>query len=550
MRSWLLAPFALDLRSLAAFRMALAALVLWDTFARALLLRDHYADAGILPRMARIANFDLSLTGDYQYWWSLHMMSGEPWGIGLLLALQAAAALCLLVGYRTRLAVIAAFVLVVSIQVRNPLILDGGDDLIKCLLFWSIFIPLGGLWSIDAALTLRRQREDDITWETEALGEAGAIGSESARSGRPATRPAKATPPHHAVLSLGTAALIVQIASVYLFSAVMKTGEEWYPDYTASYYAMHLDMFATSLGVWLRDQHTLLYGLTFATYWLEWIVPFLLFSPVKNAWCRMVGVLTFWAFHLGTILTLDIGLFPFVGMCAWIALLPGSFWDAWPGRLVMRVGAAVFGWLTRRLPGEYRWGAVRGVDRWFPSPETPTAHLNRAAKVFVAVMLVYVFLWNLRETNANYWEPRVLPNSLTWIGRLTHMDQSWGMFGRPPHSDGWFVMVGTLNDGTRVNLWDPGQPVTFARPTLVSRTLKGQRWRKYFSNIYLAQYANYREYFCEFLMQRWNDFHAGGDERKMVEPSNVVLYLMRENTPPPGEAATDVQRERLWPLAK
>lgn len=505
LRDRILSVFAIDLRSLAAFRIVLASLVLWDTFWGFSLVRDFYTDDGILPRWARIDLYESDTANGLQYWWSLHMMSGEPWGIRLLLTLQAIAAGCLLIGYRTRLATFTTFVLVVSVQSRNPVILDGGDDLIKCLLFWGMFVPLGALASID------RLRHP----------------------------PGESELPVKSVVSVGSAALLLQVAMVYFFSAWLKSGEHaavWYPEFTATYYAVHLDSFATRLGIWLRDSHGLLMALTFATYWIEWLMPIVAFVPVKNAWCRMAAILALWGFHFGTVLTLDIGMFPFVGMCAWLAFLPSEFWDSHLGTTIVTISRTLFGSIARRLPS--------GVENRFLGTETPRLALGRFGSIFAGAVLVYVFLWNLRETNPNYWAPRVLPRSMSWIGRVLHVDQNWGMFApSPPRHDGWFVMQGTLADGTRVNLWEPGQSVSESRPTLPSAKLRGQRWRKYFTNIMREDHRRHRQYLAEFLWRRWNREHSAGDPRKEVASYEVIF--MEQETPPPGSRPTMPRRVML-----
>ena len=33
-----------------------------------------------------------------------------------------------------------------GIDNRNPLVIDGGDDFLRMLLFWGLFLPLGARW--------------------------------------------------------------------------------------------------------------------------------------------------------------------------------------------------------------------------------------------------------------------------------------------------------------------------------------------------------------------------------------------------------------------
>src|SRR3546814_12295278 len=94
-------------------------------------------------------------------------------------------------GWRTRLAAIASFVLWASLITRNPIVLIGGDLLLCCLLFWAMFLPLAARSSVDAALST--------------------------------------TPPPHDNLHVSCASLgiLVQAMSVYFVSAIMKSGHAW-----------------------------------------------------------------------------------------------------------------------------------------------------------------------------------------------------------------------------------------------------------------------------------------------------------------------------------
>ena len=157
--------FGADLRSLAAFRIVLAALVLVDLASRAPDLYAHYTDRGVLPR-------SILLQEALNRWQvSLNLMSGELFVQALLFDVAALAALALLVGY--------------------PLILNSGDTLLRMLLFWGMFLPLGAHWSVDRAL--------------------------------------KAAPSRLSMrfLSLATVGLLMQIAFVYWFTAILKSGPEW-----------------------------------------------------------------------------------------------------------------------------------------------------------------------------------------------------------------------------------------------------------------------------------------------------------------------------------
>src|SRR5260370_33969277 len=104
MRVFLERAFGIDLRSLALFRAALGTVLLADLALRSVNLATFYTDLGVMPR-----DWLVSVNGPWRF--SLHAANGEPWFAGLLLALEALAALALLAGYRPPAANLAPLVL-------------------------------------------------------------------------------------------------------------------------------------------------------------------------------------------------------------------------------------------------------------------------------------------------------------------------------------------------------------------------------------------------------------------------------------------------------
>jgi predicted DCC family thiol-disulfide oxidoreductase YuxK len=105
--------YGLDLRSLALFRIGLGALIVGDLTWRA---RDVPASFTLLVLLGM--------------------------GFGAML----------LVGYRTRLAAIASWLLLIALHNGDAVILHGGDILLRTLAFWAMFLPLNAHRSLDRAL--------------------------------------------------------------------------------------------------------------------------------------------------------------------------------------------------------------------------------------------------------------------------------------------------------------------------------------------------------------------------------------------------------------
>ncbi len=276
--------FGLDVRSLAVCRILLGLTWLADLFARILNLKAHYTDAGVFPRGPLIADFV-----PRQYF-SLFFINGSAWFAVLLFAVAMAAALAFVVGYRVRVAAAVSWALAVSMQVRAPLTGDAGDVALRLLLLWSLFVPMSAVWSLDA-------------W----------------RPGAPR--------PHRVHLSAGSIGLMTQMASIFFFAALLKTGKEWHGDRSAVYYALHLDAFATGFGVWLRQFEELGKALTVATMLSEGIVVWLLFSPWWNGPLRTLVAILFIGLHASFGLTMALGVFPFMMAAGWLLFLPEWFWE-------------------------------------------------------------------------------------------------------------------------------------------------------------------------------------------------------------------------------
>lgn len=277
--------FGIDLRSLAIFRMGLALVLLGDLFVRMQDLAAHYSDEGVLPRSILIDNF-------LDPWvFSLHLISGQ-WQIQLVLfILQILFAIALLVGYHTRFVTVVSWFLLLSLQMRNTMILQGGDIVIKVLFFWSMFLPLGAYWSIDQKLK-------------------------------------KQTPASFQIVSMGTVGLLLQVCIIYWFTALLKTDPTWRVDGTAIWYALSIQQYTTPLGLYLLNFPQLLQILTFATFYLEAFGPFFAFSPVWTGPLRMATVIAFLIFHLiGLNLTMELALFPYICAVAWLAFIPEWFWN-------------------------------------------------------------------------------------------------------------------------------------------------------------------------------------------------------------------------------
>jgi predicted DCC family thiol-disulfide oxidoreductase YuxK/uncharacterized membrane protein YphA (DoxX/SURF4 family) len=276
--------FALDLRTLALFRAALGAVLLVSLLLRFGDLTAFYSDDGIMPR-------DWLLSTENVWRVSLHFANGTALFQGLLLAVGVLAAAALLAGYRTRAATVLSWLLLVSLHSRNPLVLTGGDYLLACLLFWGMFLPLAARWSIDAAL---------------------------------ATTAPPAADRH---LSWAGTALLLQVLAVYFCSALINSDPVWWPQGTAVYYALSFDAYSTAFGHWLLNFPTLLKLLSWYVYWLELVGPLLVLCPLFNRVLRFGVMVLLMLMHVGFLVCMELGHFPWVSLASLTVLTGAWVWD-------------------------------------------------------------------------------------------------------------------------------------------------------------------------------------------------------------------------------
>jgi hypothetical protein len=292
---------AVDTRALAVVRVALGGLLLADLLLRSRHLVAFYTDSGVLPRTMWQTTF-----ASYQFL-SLHGLWGSAAVQALLFGLAGIAAVAVLAGYRTRLAILCSLLLLVSLQARNPLVLNSGDTLLRRLLFWGLFLPLGERLAVDAT-------------ESEARTE---------------------------VANLATTLLLGQTVFVYVSNAVLKfRGHAWRSG-DAVRRVFGLDQFTVLAGDALATVTPVLVAVDYL--WLALLVtsPLLLVLTGRS---RTLLVGTFVAAHVSMALTLGIGLFPLVSIVGLLPFLPAHVWDrVWP--------------TTRPSLGNHTDRAPRGPER-------------------------------------------------------------------------------------------------------------------------------------------------------------------------------------------
>lgn len=275
--------FAIEARSLAAFRAGLGLLLGLEAASRLPYAASHYSDAGVLPRAVALPDFLPAWLG----WAFPHFWSGSAAWAALAVLAACAAAAALAAGLRPRTAAALCLWLHGSLWLRDPLLTQASDRILLWLTVWACLLPL-------------------------------------------ATRPG--APPVRSAAALG---LLAQSAAVVLFSALHKLRDPAW----VSGEALGLIL---SEGHRTRPAARLLAGLpsaplTWAALAWESAAPWLLFS--RSPRLRLAAAASFVLFAVAVGSTLDIGFFPVVIVLLAVPFLPGSFWDRLGWRPA-RAGAA------------------------------------------------------------------------------------------------------------------------------------------------------------------------------------------------------------------
>lgn len=451
--------FTLDIRSLSIMRIGIGLTLLLDLIIRSKDLTAHYTDNGVLPQELLFRS----------YWNEFHFsfftITGNAYMQMLLFLLYGVCILVLIAGYRTRIFTILCWLFLISFHNRNPLVHQGGDDLLRLILFWGIFLPWGNYFSIDYII-----KKNDHN-------------------------------PNY-VFSLAVAGYIFQIFAVYFFSAVLKSSPEWRSEFTALYYALSFDQIVLPISKWIYQFPGLLKILTATVFYLELYAPFLLFLPIFIKSSRTLFFLVIGGLHIGIALTLNVGLFPLISIISMIGILPFENINL------------VFKKITRNK-------TFRLKQVFLPGEYDGTMESSLPVSLIAAFSLFYMLLWNLYSAGSfEYFEkPRY-----NWIGHTFRLDQHWGMFAPGVFKDdGYFIFQGKTESGKEIDILRDGKDIEYKRLEGATGVFKEDRWRKYSENLLFIHNAGIRPYYCNFLMKNWNNDHH--DQK--IEKLNIIYVKQR-----------------------
>ncbi|MDQ6727364.1 MAG: HTTM domain-containing protein [Actinomycetota bacterium] len=251
-------------------------------------LLSFFGPHGIQPRQP-----NYKLTGLKGIW---SVLGPSPTGptIAIVYGLFLLGALCLLVGFHSRLAALVVFVGMVSFTRRDPLVANSGDALLRVLCFYLLLVPGGAALSLDRWRQVRKTGGD--FWAS----------------------PARAVWP----LRL----MQIQLSVAYLAAVWAKVGGITWRQGTAVSFALQTN-FIRRLPLPAGLVHSLLLSniLTYGTLATELSLGLLVWNRRLRPRVLLVGV----AFHLALDYAFRVGFFSYAMFVLYLAFVPPERVDAW-----------------------------------------------------------------------------------------------------------------------------------------------------------------------------------------------------------------------------
>lgn len=421
-------------------RIGIGIILLLDLAIRSLSITAFFTDEGVLP---------IDVLKQYNWspaYFSFHAANGELWWQVILFIINAICIVVLLIGYRARLFTFICWVFLTSMQNRNPFILQGGDDLLRILLFWGIFLPWGERYSVQ-----------------------------------------KTSHYPTSYFSWANIGYLLLPFSIFFFSAFLKTSPEWRTEGTAIYYALSLDQIRLPFGTFIYQFPTLLKALTFFVFYTELFAPLLLVIPLVPNKVRQIGIILYMCVFIGISTTLYVGLFYIIGLVSLIGLLPSGCMD-WFEKQFYKNKTAIIDLTSEEKYQSFIFKIILSLKNYF-----------------IILVTIFCFMMNLGSIKKF---PYYLDPNIVAYGKVLRLEQNWGMFS--PFilkDDGWFVYSALSDNHKYIDIKHEKDFVSFEKPEPMVTEFESDRWRKFQEN-YTFNNNNYmRPYYCKYLLKKWNKEH-------------------------------------------
>ena len=491
------ASVEIDARSLAVFRVVVGVLILADLLSRARNFSLMYTDDGLVPQ-----ELATEMTADNAF--SVFYFTSDPTLIAALFVLHALFAVQLIVGYKTRLAIVVSFLFVVSLDHQNPLVLSYADVLFRLLLFWAIFLPLGERWSVDA---LHRRRP--------------------ARAG---------------IASVASALILSQMVYMYARNGYNKYHDDsglWQSG-EATPKIMGLDEMTFLLGDFVREVPVVLLqlgGLTW--YYILILSPLLL---VLRGRPRMLFAAMFMGGHATFALTVRIGAFAYVALAGLVLFLQAPFWrDASTVLSVLGLDGAIERLRNRVERAGLILASALPALRFDSERQLRARQYVYSAAIGVLVVCVVLSTGLGALSGAGVFDERsATEQHIDDTAAMVGVDQpDWSVFAPTPRTtDRYYVFPAQTADGDTYDVYNERE-LTYDRPyDELQRQHSAYRERFYMNSVRRAdgEDGDAAAILADHLCTTW-------PEERGVELTHINMYVVTENVTMETIDAPD-ERER------
>lgn len=217
---------------------------------------------------------------------SVYAVSESGLWFELLFHFGLAVAVLYLIGFGSRVTAVAHYVLLFSLFQRNPLLLDGGDNLAYLVLLYTIPVQTTAAMSVDAWRRRRRAH----------------------RFGTPEPDPRVGSQAGNLLHNAGLAFVVAQVVMLYVAAGMYKVQGQFWQDGTALYYILRVPEFTwPGVSELLYTNATLVTLLTYSVVLFQILFPALVFRretrtpTIYAAWTFNIGIAYFmnlWSFSI------------------------------------------------------------------------------------------------------------------------------------------------------------------------------------------------------------------------------------------------------------
>jgi len=238
---------------------------------------DYFSDEGVLSGRVDV------LRSEYRF--TILDQIGSPNHVIFFYILMIIFTLLLLVGKFSRTSALVVFILLSSFHEKNPMVLNSGDTLMRLMLFYLFIAPSGKCLSLDSIK--KRKNSTDSDYKEWIKG------------------------------FIWPRRLIqIQLALVYLFAFLPKTGITW-REGTAVYYFLANPHFARFNLEFLGNFIIFVQILTYGTLLIELLFPILIWFKFSRKYMIIAGI----SLNAGILILSNITFFSLIMIVAHLAFI-------------------------------------------------------------------------------------------------------------------------------------------------------------------------------------------------------------------------------------